>query len=189
MKRHRILIAAIQFIANGLKCISELLQELKSEQMTSLPDKLHRVGELLRALVYIAQPFRKEGPLLLNLDPAVQDDFVAILHDKLSTIKATLSSSASAQATCGEDLSATISQQVVLLVRLLQFDLGFRGAWTPKLRDLSATFINNIFYLALVCLVSHFGVFGRTTPSYNPIIPAVLRHGRPPQSRCLPSSH
>ncbi|KAF9453917.1 hypothetical protein P691DRAFT_798859 [Macrolepiota fuliginosa MF-IS2] len=153
------------FIANGFKCINELLQELKSEQMTSALDKLRRVGELLRALVYIAQPFRKEGPLLLNLDPAVQDDFVAILYDKLSTIKATLESSAPAQAAGREDLSSTISQQVVLLVRLLQFDLGFRGAWTPKLKDLSAPFISNLFYLAL-----HYG----TTDNLNPVVYPLL---------------
>lgn len=115
-------------------------------------DKLHRVGELLRALVYIAQPFRKEGPLLLNLDPMVQDEFVTIIHDKLSTIKVTLESSTPIQATTGEDPSATVSQQVVLLVRLLQFDLGFRGAWIPKLKDLSGALINSLLQLALVCL-------------------------------------
>lgn len=120
--------------------------------MTSAPDKLRRIGELLRALVYIAQPFRKEGPLLLNLDPLVQDDFVVILHDKLSEIKVTLESNPSAQVADREVQSAQISQQVVLLVRLLQFDLGFRGAWTPKLKDLSTTFIKNLFHLALVCL-------------------------------------
>jgi mediator of RNA polymerase II transcription subunit 12 len=128
---------------------------LQDGQLTSVTDKLRRVGELLRALVYIAQPFRKEGPLLLNLDPTTQDDFVTIVHDKLSTIKATLverSASATQVASGEEDLSTTISQQVVLLVRLLQFDLGFRGAWTPKLKDLSSSFINNLFHLSLVRL-------------------------------------
>jgi mediator of RNA polymerase II transcription subunit 12 len=140
--------SAIQFIANGFKCINELLQEFISEQMTSALDKLRHVGEVLRALVYIAQPFRKEGTLFLNLDPLVQDDFVAILHDKLSEIIATLKSNASSTI----DLSVQISPPIVLLVRLLQFDLGFRGAWTPKMKDLGGAFIRNLFDLALVRL-------------------------------------
>lgn len=159
---------ASRFIANGLKCINELLQELKSGHMTSVADKLHRIGELLRALVYIAQPFRKEAPLLLNLDPAIQDDFVAILHDKLSSIKATLvKSSASAQVPVisGEDPSTVISQQVVLLVRLLQFNLGFRGAWTQKLKDLSSSFITNLFDLAL-----HYATPDHLNPVVYPLL-------------------
>jgi mediator of RNA polymerase II transcription subunit 12 len=144
----RKLFSVTQFIANGFKCINELLQEFISEQMTSALDKLRHVGEVLRALVYIAQPFRKEGALFLNLDPAVQDDFVTILHDKLSEMITTLKSSASSAI----DLSVQISQPIVLLVRLLQFDLGFRGAWTPKMKDLSGAFIKNLLNLALVCL-------------------------------------
>jgi len=124
--------------------------------MTDVTDVLRRVGELLRALVYIAQPFWKEGPLLLNLDSVVQNDFVVIFRDKLSVIRSTLTeSNGSIQVpvSSGEDLSMTISQQVVLLVRLLQFDLGFRGAWTPRLRDLSSELINDLFHLALVRLL------------------------------------
>ena len=158
--------------------------------MIDVIDKLRRVGGLLRALVYIAQPFRKEeGPLLLNLDSAVQDDFVVILRDKLSVIRATLTeSNGSIQVptSSSEDLSTTISQQVVLLVRLLQFDLGFRGAWTPKLKDLSSELTNDLFHLALVCLFfslycTHTGVFF--------LVLAALRYSRPPKSCRLPTSH
>lgn len=146
--------------------------------MTKALDKLRRVGEVLHALVYIAQPFRKEGALVLYLDPVVQDDFVAILHNKLSEIITTLEPSASAQI----DQSAQISQQIILLVRLLQFDLGFRGAWTPKMKDLSGGFIRNLFHLALVRLYSTcLGLFLMYSPrSFTNFI--VFWCPRPPQS-------
>jgi mediator of RNA polymerase II transcription subunit 12 len=95
--------------------------------------------------VYIAQPFREDGLLLLNLDAPIQDDFVVVLHDKLALVLSILESDS-----LGVMDPSIVSQQVVLLVRLLQFNLGFRGAWTPKLKDLSIGFINVLFRIALV---------------------------------------
>ena len=40
--------------------------------------------------MYITQLFWKEGPLLLDLDSVIQNDFVVIFHNEHSVIRSTL---------------------------------------------------------------------------------------------------
>jgi len=144
----RILIL-LQFINNGLQCMSEMLKNT-SLQPEDLNDCIQRAGQLLRVLAHIAESMREEAALLPQLESAVQDEFVDVLSAKFDAIKSTLE--ADRETDIGIETSH-ISQSLIFLVRLLQFDLGFQGAWNAKTRGASNHLVSILFRLALVSAV------------------------------------
>lgn len=108
-------------------------------------ESLRRVGEMLRVLVHVSQPFRDPTATLPTVDTTIQEAFVETLDKRLSVLD--LDSQAA-----NKDTSAHSPQDFILPCRLLQFILSFRLTWTPKTKDLSSNLSAMIFRLALVSL-------------------------------------
>lgn len=123
--------------------ISEVLNDtLHSRNLRLL---VSTAGDILRLLTNVVDPLRKDGLLSHQLDPWVQDKLVHALHDELSAVLELTS-----QDQTDSDRSHS-TQAVIFLARLLQFNLGFSGAWTEEMAGLGVSLCGLIFKLALVC--------------------------------------
>jgi mediator of RNA polymerase II transcription subunit 12 len=87
---------------------------------------------------------REEAAALPQLDPVVQDEFIDVLCAEFDAIDSILT------ADLEPVIRPEIFQSLIFLVRLLQFDLGFRGAWTAKAKGASNRLVSTLFRLALV---------------------------------------
>jgi len=96
---------------------------------------LQQVGELLRILVRVSEPFRTVPSSIPAVDPPVQQEFMQAILDKFKLL-----------ANC-DDLRW---KEALILARLLQFILNFKCTWSPGLQQLSAELLNIIFDLLLV---------------------------------------
>jgi mediator of RNA polymerase II transcription subunit 12 len=106
-------------------------------------EALRRVGEMLRVLVYVSQPFRGPTATLPSVDNAIQETFIETLDKRLKVLDSQVAN---------KDTSAHSPQDFILPCRLLQFILSFRITWTPKTKDSSSNLSAMIFRLALVSL-------------------------------------
>lgn len=106
-------------------------------------EALRRVGEMLRVLVHVSQPFRGPTTTLPPVDTAIQEAFIETLDKRLKVLDTQIAN---------EDTSAYSPQDFILPCRLLQFILSFRITWTPKTKDSSSSLSAMIFRLALVSL-------------------------------------
>lgn len=104
-------------------------------------ESFRRVGEMLRVLVHVSQPFRGPTATLPSVDTAIQEAFVGTLDKRLKVLDSQVAN---------KDTSAHSPQDFILPCRLLQFILSFRITWTPKTKDLSSNLSAIIFRLALV---------------------------------------
>lgn len=146
-----------QFINNGLRCIAEILNEVSTaSQPDSLADRVQRAGELLRVLAHVVEPLREETSLLPQLEPGVQDEFFTALTANFELLESLLS--AYNMDSSEDDRPSQITRCAIFLARLLQFNLGFRGAWTEKTRVLSTNLSSTIFRLALVRRLIRFDI-------------------------------
>ncbi|KAF8876501.1 hypothetical protein BD779DRAFT_1560397 [Infundibulicybe gibba] len=132
---------ASKFVNHGLKCIAEVLQE----SMTYNAEQFRRAGELLRVLIYLVEPLREDLASLPILDPSIQDEFFNAL-----CIKFTGTEALSINLEDNETDYCQITQGIIFLARLLQFDLGLQGAWTSKTKEASSGLSSSIFKLALL---------------------------------------
>ena len=106
-------------------------------------EALRRVGEMLRVLVHVSQPFRGPTATLPSVDTATQEAFIETLDQRLKVLDPQI---------VNNDTSAHSTQDFILPCRLLQFILSFRITWTPKTKELSSNLSAMIFRLALVSL-------------------------------------
>lgn len=116
---------------------------------TSVPSQqtLDIVGERLRLLAHVVEPVRDDPLQLPTMDAPTQNDFFETLMNKFEALGSILSPKPPAKS---EMTPAQATQAAVLMARLLQFDLAFRGVWTPKTRQLSGKMCEVVFDLALV---------------------------------------
>ena len=106
-------------------------------------ESLRRVGEMLRVLVHVSQPFRGPTATLPSVDTAIQEPFIGTLDKRLKALESQVAD---------KDTLAHSPQDFILPCRLLQFVLSFRITWTPKTKELSSNLSAMIFHLALVSL-------------------------------------
>jgi mediator of RNA polymerase II transcription subunit 12 len=99
-------------------------------------------------LTLIAEPLRAEVSLLPPLECRIQEEFFEAISNKFKDIESLLVSGEGDSMTRGR---SEIAHTTIFLSRLLQFDLGFRGAWTPVTKSASANLSSTIFHLAVVC--------------------------------------
>ena len=118
--------------------MTELLSDTENE-----PEALRRVGEMLRVLVHVSQPFRGPTGTLPSVDTAIQEAFIETLNKRLKDLDSRVAN---------KDTSTNSPQDFILPCRLLQFILSFRITWTPKTKDSSSNLSAMIFRLALVSL-------------------------------------
>ena len=105
-----------------------------------------KAGDVLRLLTNVVEPMRKEGTSAHQVDQPVQDKLLRAIHDRLVVILRTLSTGQSSN----QQNTAQAIQAVVFLSRLLQFDLGLSGVWTPEMKNMSEPLCDILFRLALV---------------------------------------
>lgn len=115
-----------------------LLSDTQSETEAS-----KRVGEMLRVLIHVSQPFRGPSPALPSVDTTIQEAFVEILNKRLKVLDSQIAN---------EDTSVHSPEDFILPCRLLQFILSFRISWTPKTKEVGSNLSTMIFRLALVSL-------------------------------------
>jgi mediator of RNA polymerase II transcription subunit 12, fungi type len=118
--------------------MTELLSDTQNEAEAS-----RRVGEMLRVLVHVSQPFRGPAATLPSVDAAIQEAFIETLNKRLKILDSQIAN---------EDTSVHLPQDFILPCRLLQFILSFRVTWTPRTKDSSSNLSAMIFRLALVSL-------------------------------------
>lgn len=129
--------------------MSEMLKDVPAtSQPADLLDCVKRLGQLLRVLVHLVESIRAEANALPQLEVNVQDEFIVALWSKLDALETAATASDGIQA-------PTISESIIFLARLLQFDLGLPGAWTAKAKDISGKMVLTVFKLTVVSLVIH----------------------------------
>ncbi|KAF8638047.1 hypothetical protein AX16_010679 [Volvariella volvacea WC 439] len=136
-------IVATKFINNGLKCIGELLKRASLIAGTLGPS-LERASELLRVLAYVAEPFRDDLSSLPTLEPSIQNEFFTSLCMQIMSLESTLTRQEKP-----EHIPNQFTQEITLLARLLQFNLGFKGVWTVETKGVAANLSNSLLKLAL----------------------------------------
>ena len=147
------LLTECQFVNAGLQRIIELFREpFNPASADDVQALVTTTGEVLRLLSKIVERFR-ESATLPTLDPAVQDNFFSGLVDKFAQLKEAWSAGRSDDAGDSENEA---SHCIIFLARLLQFDLGFPGAWTARATELGTTLCKTLFDLLMVRHL-HFG--------------------------------
>ncbi|KAL0956176.1 hypothetical protein HGRIS_002336 [Hohenbuehelia grisea] len=131
---------AAKFINNGLNCLVDILKN----SGISREDRTHRVGELLRVLAYIAEPFRGDNALP-QADANIQDNLIDALRLSFSALKSSLRVTEEED----HDSLAALTEWAVLLARLLQFVLGFQGSQLGKIKAHGAEIGTTLFKIAL----------------------------------------
>lgn len=124
----------------------------------TLSERLKRASELLRVLVYLVEPLRDDPPSIPTIEPIIQDAFFTALCAQITTVEQALTlgqqepriTSATTLNNGTPSIELPATQEVILLARLLQFDLGFRGIWTPTTLTTGASIVSSLLKLLLV---------------------------------------
>ncbi|KAH8993017.1 hypothetical protein EDB92DRAFT_1944966 [Lactarius akahatsu] len=137
---------ACKFVNTGFTCIANILKGVQTP-LTShgVQEILDVASEQLRLLAHVVELARDDQTALPVVDSQAQDSFIGALASKIRAFETLL-----AQPTPTSDVpSAQATQGAVLMARLLQFNMAFRGVWTPKARSLGEGLCKSVFNLAL----------------------------------------
>ncbi|KAL0072786.1 RNA polymerase II mediator complex subunit [Marasmius tenuissimus] len=129
-----------KFINNGMRRITDVLSGMVFKDDTWKAG-LDRAGELLRVLSYVAEPLREDPSGLPAINPDIQDRFFPTLSTKWDELLRLMETDSE------EDRQGSFTRAVVLLARLLQFDLALRGVWTEKVKEGSFKLTDTLFKL------------------------------------------
>ena len=121
-----------------------LARSSPSLSLESLVERIDRAGEILRLLSHVMEPFRTKGTVF-QLDANCQERLGKGICETLSAVESMFA------ATGAEGLTS-LTQNVLFLARLLQFNLGFGGTWTTTIREQYEILSSTLFRLALVCV-------------------------------------
>ena len=104
-------------------------------------------GEFVKLLSSIMDPFREDHVAIPSLDIEVQDALACALYSKLQMLEETMKGLPSS------DLSqeTEITESIVFLSRLLQFELGFVHDWKSSQKELMQKLLFLEYRMALVC--------------------------------------
>ena len=125
----------------GLQRITEVVADVKDAAASSGVSAMTPAGDMLRLLTNLVKPFRDEGAALPALQDRVQNDLVAGLCSRMTTIADVLAAKKAV------DDCARIT---VLLARIIHFLLGFQGVWTEEVLTLSSKLSGALTRLASV---------------------------------------
>lgn len=107
----------------------------------TLAPLLHNAGEALHLMSSILQPLRSDTSGLPTLEPEVQDAFVGSLQEATRQV----------DAACAEgDVPQDVTDLVVLIARLWQFDLCLPDAWTARMKEAVSDVLKRIIQMAIV---------------------------------------
>lgn len=149
------LLIGFQFVNAGLQRIVELFREpFDPANANDAQALVANAGEVLRLLSKIVERFRESATLPI-IDATVQDNFFSGLVDRFAQMKEAWFAGPSDDT--GDALNEA-SHCIIFLARLLQFNLGFPGAWTVRATELGTTLCKTLFDLLMVMFI-HFERF------------------------------
>ncbi|KAF8621541.1 hypothetical protein AX15_007713 [Amanita polypyramis BW_CC] len=128
-----------KLISSGLRRIVEILVNPTGSE-DGLINDLYWANEVLRAILYMAGPSEDEVVSIPGLDSSLHELLVSAVRKKLDVIGQAISSEYNCDA---------IIPAIVILLRLLQFTLGFRGTWSVKAKDDGILISSSLFHFAL----------------------------------------
>ena len=118
--------------------------------MTSTGDptseNYRKIEDLLRVLLRVSQPFQERSASMPDIEPFIHEEFFTTLHKRLLQVESLMSNN---------EPRNSLGQESVLMLRLLQFGLGFRNVWWFNRRDISDDLPSLLFKCALVSNSSH----------------------------------
>ncbi|CCM03317.1 uncharacterized protein FIBRA_05445 [Fibroporia radiculosa] len=137
-----------KFANAGLQRMTELFNAPWSPSKTEdITEFVASAGEVLRLLSKIVERFREDASLP-TLISGVQDQFITALNSRLERIMHEIASKK--QQTSDDDTIHHASHCAIFLSRLVQFDLGFPGAWTAQTKVVSEQLCQTITQLGLL---------------------------------------
>jgi len=136
-------------VNTGFTCIANILEGVKTPLTSQgVQEILDVASEQLRLLAHVVELARDDPTALPFVDSVAQDSFIEALANKIQAFEVILAQPTS---TPKSDVPADqATQGAILMARLLQFNMAFRGVWTAKARSLSEGLCTSIFNLALV---------------------------------------
>jgi mediator of RNA polymerase II transcription subunit 12, fungi type len=134
-------------VNTGFTCIANILEGVKTPLTSQgVQEILDVASEQLRLLAHVVELARDDQTALPVVDSVAQDSFIMALANKIKAFETVL-----AQPTLKPDVPPDqATQGAILMARLLQFNMAFRGVWTAKARSLSEDLCTSTFKLALV---------------------------------------
>jgi mediator of RNA polymerase II transcription subunit 12, fungi type len=134
-------------VNTGFTCIANILKGVQTPLTSQgVQEILDVASEQLRLLAHVVELARDDQTALPVVDQIAQDGFIDALSSKLEAFE-TLLARPTLELGVPPDQA---TQGAVLMARLLQFNMAFRGVWTPKARSLSENICKSVFKLALV---------------------------------------
>ncbi|KAH8119597.1 hypothetical protein DFH11DRAFT_1501865 [Phellopilus nigrolimitatus] len=136
-----------EFVNKGLERIADIMDGIISEEpeaLMSLPDK---AGHFLNLLSMIMRPFRHLPAQLPTLEESVQNKLIASIFRKMLSLEGAVRDRAKNDKENMASL-ASLTNPVLFTARLLQFDLGFPGAWSQKMKNTGDQMVNVVLRLA-----------------------------------------
>ncbi|KIK91304.1 hypothetical protein PAXRUDRAFT_830959 [Paxillus rubicundulus Ve08.2h10] len=133
---------AEKFVNNGFKRLVEILTRPPAPfSPDTLAERVDRAGEILRLLSHVTEPLRTKGSIF-QLDPISQERLGKAICETLCAVQPMFAAG-------GASVPSRLTQSVIFLARLLQFNLGFSGPWTTTFREQYETVSLVLFRLAL----------------------------------------
>lgn len=134
---------AIKFINNGFKSIVDIFNRAPAPSTPeSLLMRVGRAGEVLRVLSHVSEPLREEGTGL-DLDVSTQERLAKVILESFQFANAIFSKTT-------DHSLRVITDSVIFLARLLQFDLGFFGIRTTHFRETCEKMTPVLFDLVVI---------------------------------------
>ncbi|KAI0068850.1 hypothetical protein BV25DRAFT_1904185 [Artomyces pyxidatus] len=138
---------ACKFVNTGFLCIASILDSAQTPLTSKgIQEVVEVASEQLRLLAHVVELVRDDHTPLPSVDSVAQDKFITALAGKIEAFEALIMHGP----TSHTDIQPSqATQGAVLMVRLLQFNLGCKGMWTPKTRSLSNNLCSSVFNLTL----------------------------------------
>jgi mediator of RNA polymerase II transcription subunit 12 len=166
-------------VNTGFTCIANILEGVKTPLTSQgVQEILDVASEQLRLLAHVVELARDDPTALPVVDAVAQDSFIEALATKIQAFEAVLAQPAPVPTSDVAPDQAT--QGAILMARLLQFNMAFRGVWTARARSLSEDLCKSVFNLALVSSKRPAGDVCRSQALGS-------WRRRPSQPRCFPS--
>ncbi|KAF8590944.1 hypothetical protein K439DRAFT_1120420 [Ramaria rubella] len=135
-------VVACKLINSGMQRMTQLFQNLNDLNPDISQPLLHNAGEALHLMSTILQPLRVDSSGLPTLEPDVQDAFVGSLRHATKRL----------DEFCAEmrlGVTNDVTDLVVVVARLWQFDLCLPGAWTTATREAMPDILTRVVQLAV----------------------------------------
>ena len=95
--------------------------------------------------MYVAEPFREGAFILPNIDSPTQHELLVALFEEITLIESLMALDGAPQYE-----PSRLTQGISLMLRLLQFELGFQHVWSSDQAEISKKLSSLLFKLALV---------------------------------------